>query len=224
MQKYYTDEYGKDTCLISYGAMNRHGLDTDIYSDLGLRPKNYLLIVARLEPDNNTDILIAQYAKSNVAMPLVVVGDAPYGQRYMARLRGLANGKVLFAGRINNQAKLNALYRGAYLYIHGHEVGGTNPSLLRAMGAGAAPVVLDVPFNSTVVDGCGLVFDKADDSLARVIKHLVASPAEAGEIGQRAGLRAGREFSWAAVVAKHHELFVRVSSTSNIASSTLAQE
>jgi glycosyltransferase involved in cell wall biosynthesis len=216
MQKYYRDEYGAETLLISYGATNRHGVDTQIYADLDLTLKQYLLIVARLEPENNTDLLIAQYTKSRVTMPLVVVGDAPYGPQYMDRLRSLANANVLFAGRINDQSKLNALYRGAYLYIHGHEVGGTNPSLLRAMDAGVAPVVVNVPFNVSVVDGSGVAFDKDNDSLAGILGHLVAHPAEVWQIGQSARLRALERFSWDTVVAKHYDFFASMTSVSEV--------
>jgi glycosyltransferase involved in cell wall biosynthesis len=213
MQEYYRDEYGAETLCISYGAANRHGVDTNIYADLGLTPKQYLLVVARLEPENNTDLLVSQYTKSRVTMPLVVVGDAPYGPKYMDRLRYLGNATVLFAGRINDQSKLNALYRGAYLYIHGHEVGGTNPSLLRAMDAGVAPVVVNVPFNVSVVDGSGLVFDKDNDCLAGILRYLVAHPGEVTQIGQRAASRAAHHFTWDNVVAKHHDLFARLCCT-----------
>lgn len=218
MQQYYRDEYGTETRFISYGATNRHGVDATIYADLGITPKQYLLVVARLEPENNIDLLIAQYVKSKVAMPLVVVGDAPYGPQYMQNLRDLANAQVLLPGRINDQSRLNALYRGAYLYIHGHEVGGTNPSLLRAMDAGAAPVVLNVPFNSSVVDQSGVVFDKVNDSLAGILEHLVSNEAEVREIGKCASLRAIEYFSWDSVAAKHHDLFVRVISGCKVAS------
>jgi glycosyltransferase involved in cell wall biosynthesis len=214
MQEYYREEYGAETLLISYGAANRHGVDTKVYAELGVTRKQYLLVVARLEPENNTDLLIAQYTKSRVAMPLVVVGDAPYGPHYMDRLRNLANAKVLFPGRIYDQSKLNALYRGAYLYIHGHEVGGTNPSLLRAMDAGVAPVVLNVPFNASVVNGSGVVFDKDNDSLAGILEHLVAHASEVQQIGQRASLRALKDYSWDTVVAKHYDLFARLTSAS----------
>lgn len=218
MQDYYRDKYGIETLFISYGATNRHGVDPAVYAELGLTPKKYLLIVARLEPENNTDLLISQYTKSRVEMPLVVVGDAPYGPDYLDRLRKLANGNVLFAGRINDQSKLNALYRGAYLYIHGHEVGGTNPSLLRAMDAGVAPVVLDVPFNSSVVDDSGVTFARDDDSLAGILRDLVTQRATVQEQGSRASLRAVKHFRWDTVAANHHDLFVRLTASRKIAS------
>jgi glycosyltransferase involved in cell wall biosynthesis len=224
MQEYYRDEYGAETLFISYGATNRHGIDTEIYADLGLVPHQYLLIVARLEPENNTDLLISQYTKSGVCMPLVVVGDAPYGPQYMDQLRKAGNANVLFAGRINDQSKLNALYRGAYLYIHGHEVGGTNPSLLRAMDAGTAPVVLNVPFNATVVEEGGVVFDRTNDSLAGVLRHLVAHPAEVQEIGSRASSRATQHFCWDAVADAHYDLFTRLTPAHKVSSACISAQ
>lgn len=224
MQTYYREEYGAETLFISYGATNRHGVDTGIYADLGLIPNQYLLIVARLEPENNTDLLISQYTKAGVDMPLVVVGDAPYGPQYMDYLRKESNANVLFAGRINDQAKLNALYRGAYLYIHGHEVGGTNPSLLRAMDAGTTPVVLNVPFNATVVEEAGVVFDRDNDSLAEVLAHLVAHPAEVREIAARTNLRAAQHFSWEAVASDHYALFSRLASERKVSSASVFEQ
>ena len=212
MQDYYREEYDAETLVISYGAANRHGVDTAIYEELGLTPKQYLLIVARLEPENNTDLLISQYVKSKVAMPLVIVGDAPYGPKYMNRLRSLANANVMFAGRMNDQSKLNALYRGAYLYIHGHEVGGTNPSLLRAMDAGVAPIVVNVPFNSSVIGESGKVFDKDNNSLADMLEELVAHETLVQEIGKHARSRAEVYFCWDTVAASHYDLFVRLTS------------
>jgi glycosyltransferase involved in cell wall biosynthesis len=216
MQQYYRDEYGAETLFISYGAANRHGIDPSIYEELGISPKKYLLVVARLEPENNTDLVVSQYTKSKIEMPLVVVGDAPYGPQYMDRLRSLGNERVLFAGRINDQSKLNSLYRGAYLYIHGHEVGGTNPSLLRSMDAGVAPVVVNVPFNTSVVEESGVSFDKDNDSLAGILEELTAYPAEVERLGRSASSRAAKHFSWNSVVAKHYELFARLTPTEKL--------
>jgi glycosyltransferase involved in cell wall biosynthesis len=210
MRDYYKEEYDADTLVISYGAANRYGIDTAIYKEMGLTPKQYLLIVARLEPENNTDLLIVQYSQSKTAMPLIIVGDAPYDAKHMSRLKSLANGNVKLAGRINDQAKLNALYQGAYLYIHGHEVGGTNPSLLRAMDAGVAPVVLNVPFNTSVIGASGFVFDKDNDSLADILEYLIAHDAEVQKGGDSAHARAATHFSWTTVIADHYDLFRRL--------------
>lgn len=210
MQEYYKSKYHVSSEYIAYGSSNRYGVDRTIYQGLGITPKEYILVVARLERENNTDRIIEQYVKSGVEAPLVVVGDAPYDGAYMTKLRRLANARVLFAGRINDQSMLNALYQGAYLYIHGHEVGGTNPSLLRAMDAGTAPVVLNATFNTTVVGSCGVSFGKDDDSLAVILKTLDADPLEVERLGRRAKARASANFCWTTVAEKHHDLFVHL--------------
>jgi glycosyltransferase involved in cell wall biosynthesis len=143
-------------------------------------------------------------------MPLVIVGDSPYDAEYMVRLRKLANERVLFIGRINNQATLNGLYQGAYLYIHGHEVGGTNPSLLRAMQAATAPAVIDVPFNTSVVGNDGFIFDKGPGNFSSLLQRLVEEPDKIKKIGLNAKACIEKNFRWEDVVNRHKLLFEKV--------------
>ena len=207
MQEYYREKYGVDSFYIPYGAESDYGVDNTVYEQFGLVPSRYLLVVARLEPENNTPLIIEEYVKSKVTMPLVIVGDSPYDVDYMVRLRELANERVLFVGRINDQAKLNALYKGAYLYLHGHEVGGTKPSLLRAMHAGAVPVVIDVPFNTSVIGETGFPFGRKPGQLSILLQHLVLHPDQMREIGGNARVIVERNFTWKRVVQDHENLF-----------------
>jgi glycosyltransferase involved in cell wall biosynthesis len=207
MQRYYRQEYGVDSAYIPYGAESHYGLDDSVFKDFGIEPHRYLLVVARLEPENNTDLVIREYTKTNLSMPLVVVGDSPYDSNFMARLRALADRRVIFAGRLSDQPKLNALSAGAYVYIHGHEVGGTNPSLLRALHAGTAPVVLNISFNTAVIGETGYVFNKDAGNLARVLERLAREPAEVIQAGERAKARAQVHFNWDAVAREHARVF-----------------
>ena len=214
MQQYYREEYGTDSTYITYGAASHYSVDDSTYSKLGIQKKNYLLVVARLEPDNNIDLIIREYVRSSVDIPLVIVGDSPYNRRYMRRLRELADERVRFLGRIHDQPRVNALYRGAYLYIHGHEVGGTNPSLLRAMDAGTAPLVIDASFNRAVVGDSGIIFERGKGDLCRKLEHLVANTEEVKIIGESAKARADKHFTWGSVVSEHKKLFLRVAGRS----------
>jgi glycosyltransferase involved in cell wall biosynthesis len=210
MQEYYQAEYGAGSTLIAYGATNGAGRDDGVYQELRIMPGAYSLVVARLEPENNTDLVVAEYARASPERPLVVVGDSPYDADYLARLKKAEGSRVRFVGRVNDQAKLNSLYAGAYVYIHGHEVGGTNPSLLRAMDAGTAPVVLDVPFNSRVIDGCGFTFTREPGSLASLLQELEARPEAVADAGRRAEARAAATYRWETVAGQHEELFSRL--------------
>jgi glycosyltransferase involved in cell wall biosynthesis len=207
MQRYYRQKYGVDSAYIPYGAESHYGPDDSVFKEFGIEPNGYLLVVARLEPENNTDLVIGEYTRTNLSLPLVVVGDSPYNSDFMARLRTLADHRVIFVGRLSDQPKLNSLYAGAYIYIHGHEVGGTNPSLLRAMHAGTAPVVLDTSFNIAVVGEIGYVFNKDSGNLARVLEELARKPDEVRQAGERAKARAQAHFNWDAVAREHARLF-----------------
>jgi len=147
------------------------------------------------------------------------VGDSPYDSSYIANLQEISNERVLFTGRVNDQAKLNALYKGAYLYIHGHEVGGTNPSLLRAMYLGTAPVFLDVAFNASVVADCGFSFERKIGVLTRLLERLVTDPRRVSEVGEKARARAVAHFNWETVVARHQKLFRQIINDSSAPSS-----
>ena len=207
MADYYLQNYHADSMQIAYGASSPYGVDETIYNELALVAGSYLLAVARLEPENNADIIIREYVAANVEMPLVIVGGAPYGEDYMDYLRSLANEKVFFAGQFSDQAKLNALYKGAYLYVHGHEVGGTNPSLLRAMGFGTAPLVMDVDYNRYVVGPHGFVFTKENGNLAATLGKLANDPSEVKKAGQTALDRVNKEYNWEAVSTRYAGYF-----------------
>jgi glycosyltransferase involved in cell wall biosynthesis len=210
MEVYYKKEYGAESTYIPYGSESHYDSDDTAFKEWGLSPKSYLLVVARLEPENNTDFIISEYSGSKVTMPLVVVGDAPYNSNYMARLKSLANENVFFIGRLDDQTKLNALYRESFLYIHGHEVGGTNPSLLRAMGSGTAPLVINVSFNRSVIAEAGFFFDKNPGNLSKILELLALNPEEVSLCARNALNRAKTHFLWDTVVKKHQILFRRI--------------
>jgi len=207
MLEYYRREYAADSICIAYGSEDRYGVEPAVYEELALVPEGYLLVVARLERENNTDVVIREYVASEVEMPLIVVGDAPYGDEYLKELQQLSNDRVKFAGRINDQGRLNALYRGAYLYLHGHEVGGTNPSLLRAMGLGAVPVAVDVDFNRHVVGEQGFFFRKDPGDLARLLHRLAEASGELAGIRSIVGEWTRNRYSWSDVVTRYAEYF-----------------
>ncbi|MDD9205985.1 glycosyltransferase, partial [Georgenia sp. 10Sc9-8] len=140
--------------------------------------------------------------------PLVVVGTAPYNGDYIARVRSSADARVRLLGGVWDQDLLNQLYAHSLLYLHGHSVGGTNPSLLRALGAGAPVAAFDVEFNREVLGDGGTFFDTAD-SVAHVVVAAELSAASREE-RSRASRDRARAYDWDAVTDSYEALFQRL--------------
>ena len=172
----------------------------------GWRSGSYHLLVARFEPENHVREIVRGYVRSAAHLPLVVVGSAPYSDEYTQLVHAEADSRVRFLGSVWDQDLLDQLYANARSYLHGHSVGGTNPSLLRAIGAGAATEAFDVVFNREVLGSAGRYFAEPEE-LARLIEDAEADPAAAAGRGQAARDRAAR-YDWNDV-ADRYELLCR---------------
>jgi glycosyltransferase involved in cell wall biosynthesis len=200
---YYRDAFAAPTTLLTYGApLIEPGADR--LAELGLEPRGYHLVVARFEPENHVDVIVEGYAASAATKPLVVVGSAPYADEYTARVHALADDRVRFLGGVWDQELLDQLYAHCATYLHGHSVGGTNPSLLRAIGAGAAVTAFDVDFNREVVADAGRYFRTPAD-VAREVVAVEADPEWVVRSGRRARELAGG-YDWDSVAAGYEEL------------------
>ncbi|RBY95117.1 glycosyl transferase [Blastococcus sp. TF02-8] len=204
---YYRSEFGVPTTLLTYGApMIAPG--TDKLAELGLTPGGYHLVVARFEPENHVDVIVDGYRRSGATKPLVVVGSAPYSDAYTARVHGLADERVRFLGGVWDQDQLDQLYAHAYTYLHGHSVGGTNPSLLRAIGAGTAVLAYDVDFNREVIEDSGRFFVSPAD-VAALVDAAESDPVSIRRSGVRARELA-KGYDWDDVAAGYEQLARRL--------------
>lgn len=158
IQDYYRQEFHASTTYLAYGAPIRDSGAIHRLAEMELEAKKYHLVVARFEPENHLHLIVEGYVRSSATCPLIVVGSAPYSDEYSRQLRSLADDRVRFVGGIWDQELLDQLYANALVYWHGHSVGGTNPSLLRAMGAGAAINAYNVIFNREVLGEAGQYF------------------------------------------------------------------
>lgn len=208
---YYRDEFAVPTTLISYGAPILRDLPDDRLAELGLQARGYHLVVARFEPENHVDVIVDGYVRSSARQPLVVVGSAPYAAAHCERIAELAAGddRVRLVGAIWDHELLDQLYAHATSYLHGHSVGGTNPSLLRAMGAGAAVIAWDVVFNREVAGPAATYFD-GPDSLRLLIEDAELSPERTREIGESLRERAAMKYDWDRVAASYEALALRL--------------
>lgn len=206
IQDYYRAVHSAETTYLAYGAPLLTDPALHRLRDLGLAPAGYHLVVARLEPENNVELILQGYRGSRSALPLVIVGSVPYSGPYQQRLNALATrvgARTL--GAVWDQELLDALYAGAATYLHGHSVGGTNPSLLRAIGAAAPVLAFDVAFNREVLNGHGLYFDDVA-SLAAAIREAEEAPELSRKRGRKAQEEARYRFTWDGVTDGYEAL------------------
>ena len=214
---YYDHQFGVASELIRYGAPLLDDAPSDGIRELGLEPGGYHLVVARFEPENHVREIVEGYAMSQATKPLVVVGSAPYAAEYTAAIDRIAaaDPRIRLLGAVYDQDLLDALYHHASTYLHGHSVGGTNPSLLRAMGAGTAVIAFDVVFNREVLDEQGWYFRTPADVAAAVD----AAESDAGDVAAASAAvrrRAADAFSWDDVAATYEDLARRLAAGDSI--------
>lgn len=167
MQAIYLKEFGAKSVVITYGAESSAGANQNLLSEWNLLERDYYLIVGRMIPDNNADILIEGFIRSNSSKKLVIVGDVPYADAYADKIRSYQDPRLVFTGYVRSPEILASLYKYCFAYLHGHEFGGTNPTLLKAMANGCAIAALDTVFSREVLQSntFGFFFQKNSSSV-----------------------------------------------------------
>ncbi len=208
---YYRDEFDVPTELIRYGAPILDDVPTAPIEKLGLTPEGYHLVVARFEPENHVREIVEGYRRSTAKLPLIVVGSAPYAADYTRAIDAAASGdeRIRLLGGVFDQDLLDALYAHALTYLHGHSVGGTNPSLLRAMGAGTATTAFDVGFNRETLDENGRFFRDAAEA-ASAIEESERDCSATRLSAIQAQQRAATDFRWDDVADEYETLARRL--------------
>jgi glycosyltransferase involved in cell wall biosynthesis len=207
--------YGREAVFIPYGAQV---IDpgSDRLGDVDVLRRDYHLIVARFEPENHVLDAVHAYRISDETRPLLVVGSAPYSRWYVDRVHEAAqgDGRIRFLGGIYDPELLDQLYANARTYIHGHSVGGTNPSLLRAMGAGAPVLAFDCEFNREVTADNAFFWADAEqlvtllDDIAGGEDHVFDAniDAELLEFAAAGRRRVAEHYQWDAVTDDYEQL------------------
>lgn len=215
MRHYYLERFGRDSYFIPYGADIEESSDQGVLRAFGVEPRGYYLIVSRFVPENNTDFLVDEYQRSGASRPLLVVGSANYSSRWVRSLLARAGENVRFTGHLGDPEHLRELHCNSYAYLHGHSVGGTNPSLLRALGCGECVLALDNPFNREVLVGPsghahGLLFPREAGALAALISSIDADPARAIALRAAAPSRIREAYTWESVTDRYEAMFADV--------------
>ena len=209
---YYMEKYGKESEFLAYGADIHDDYNEQYLSEYGLTPDNYLLLIARLEPENNIIMAIEGYlaSKENGVKPLIIIGktNTSHGKELVAKY--CHEKYVKFIGGIYDFHKINSLRYYSYAYFHGHSVGGTNPSLLEAMASSCFILANDNIFNRAVLKSNALYYHDSSrvKELLNRIDELIATHKKEFVDNNLSEIR--REYSWEKLVDQHEKYFEKI--------------
>lgn len=177
-----------------------------------VQSKNYYLIVGRFVPENNYETMIKEFMKSDSKRDLVIITNVEKNSFYNKLLKSTQfnqDNRIKFVGTVYNQDLLKLIRENAYAYIHGHEVGGTNPSLLEAMATTGMNLIVDVDFNRAVARDSALYWEKSRGNLADKINQADnLSDLDYKKKQARASELIKSEFTWPIVVQQYEHLFL----------------
>jgi len=205
--KYYRERYGRETIRIAYGAEIRTSVRPSLLEPLGLTPGSYVLQITRFEPENNPDLTLEAFEGWPAGKKLVLVGGASYRSKLARKIAAARDPRVIRPGFIYDKDLLRELLANAWAYVHGNEVGGTNPALLEAMAAGCFVIARDVPFNREVLGEAGIYFRKDAADLREKLAWVLANPREAASRKAAAVGIIRARYDWDRVVDAYEELF-----------------
>lgn len=208
IEAYYRERYGKRTHFIPYGAETGKAASAEVLETLALQPDDYFLYVSRMEPENNALLVRESFERVKTPAKLALIGDAPYAQEYIERVRDTKDPRIVMPGAIYGTG-YHELLSHCLAYIHATEVGGTHPALIEAMGRGALVLYLNTPENSEVAGDAGIAYERThlDSALCGVLRM---TPEERSEWGRRAMHRVAERYGWDRVTDQYESLFVSV--------------
>lgn len=200
--------YGTDLSPTSLNSQDNKV--REFYQKWQTQEKNYYLILGRFVPENNYETAIREFMASSTKRDLVIICNQegnPYFEELRARTGFDQDPRVKFVGTVYDQDLLKYIRKEAFAYIHGHEVGGTNPGLLEALAQTDLNLVLGVSFNQTVAKDSAHYWTKETGNLAHLIDR-VDSLEDVSEWGQRAKANMKQNFTWEKIVGEYEELFL----------------
>ena len=201
--------YGADTCKSILSNDDEKLLSW--YHEKRLIPGEFYLVVGRFVPENNYETMIREFMKSNSKKNFAIITNIndKFLDELEQKLHYKADSRIKFVGTVYDQELLKKIREDAYGYFHGHEVGGTNPSLLEALGSTKLNLLLDVGFNREVAEDSALYWTKGTGDLARLIENAdQMSAAEIDKLGMKAKKRIADAYSWEFIAGRYEDVFL----------------
>ncbi|MDV3524448.1 beta 1-4 rhamnosyltransferase Cps2T [Lactiplantibacillus plantarum] len=221
IERYIRKNYDRNnlrTCFIPYGATVRNEIfkakenQLEWFRRCGLHFDNYYLIVGRFVPENNYEVMIREFMKSNSTKPLVIVTNVEKNKFYKKLQKTTHfddDPRIKFVGTVYDSELLALIREHAFAYIHGHSVGGTNPSLLEALALTRLNLLFDVGFNHEVGEDGAKYWSKKSGSLSNLINQVDNwTDLTINSIGNMAKQRIISEYNWDKIVKSYEEVFL----------------
>lgn len=221
IEKYIQESYKKynpKTTFIAYGAETRKSILADDapellnwYSEKALSKKSYYLVVGRFVPENNYETMIREFMKSHSEKDFAIITNV--NEKFLDELESKvhfrSDKRIKFVGTVYDQELLMKIRENAYGYFHGHEVGGTNPSLLEALGSTDLNLLLDVGFNREVAEDSAVYWNKVDGNLAKLIENADEMQDDyVLELAKKAKKRVNKAYSWSFISEEYEKVFI----------------
>ncbi len=220
IEKYIKEEYKKynpKTTFIAYGSNLEKTKNEDTkkienwYNEKEISKNDYYLIVGRFVPENNYETMIKEFIKSKTNKKLVIITNVEKNKFYeelKEKTKFDNDERIKFVGTVYDTPLLKQIRENAYGYIHGHEVGGTNPSLLEALATTKLNLLLDVGFNKEVAKQGAMYWNKEEGNLSNLINSLEnVSDEEKEKYGTMAKRRIEEEYNWNKIVTEYEKIF-----------------
>jgi glycosyltransferase involved in cell wall biosynthesis len=174
-----------------------------------LKPRDYYLVVCRLEPENHVREILEAFQRSKSERQLIVLGNHLSETSYVKQLRAIRDPRIRLIGTVYDSAKLISLRYHCFAYLHGHSVGGTNPSLLEAMGCSNLVFAHDNPFNRETLGECGIYFQDARE-LTQAIDRAEQKEGDIEPLREAARSRARDHYQWRTIIDKYAAMLERL--------------
>lgn len=182
------------------------------YKEKGLTKKNYYLVVGRFVPENSFEVMIREFMKSHSKKDFALITNVndKFLNELEEKLHFKRDKRIKFVGTVYDQELLKKIRENAFAYFHGHTVGGTNPSLIEALGSTDLNLLVDVGFNREVAEDCALYWSRDDGSLATLIDSSdQLNENQIAEMGRKAKARVAAEYTWNKICGQYEEVFVK---------------
>jgi glycosyltransferase involved in cell wall biosynthesis len=210
IQKYYIDRFRTESTFIAYGAHIESSENAELLTEYNVKPMEYLFIGSRLEPENNADLTVRAFEGVKTDKKLLIAGGANYKSAFINELRKTSDKRIKFLGPIYKPGHMKELHCGAYAYIHGNEVGGTNPALLKAMGYGNCVLAYNVSYNAEVVGSSAILYEKSVEDLRQKIQYIIDHPEKAALYRSKAVARVQEAYTWEKITTGYERMFFNI--------------